>query len=169
MLNKELLILDRIYLKPEASQRELALSTGISLGQTNITIKKLTFDGFLRQDAVGKRKIKYSLTQRGLAERARLSNEAVLLTIQNYRKIKRAVIALLNKLCSDGYKEFILEGDRRGEMHEVIADVFDDNFREKATLYWGPQEPKEGQLVLNLDRRFLTEKHYINVLHEITI
>lgn len=166
MQGRELLILDKLLAHPDSSQREIAVACGISLGQTNLIIKQLCDDGLIRQDIVSKKKIKYSLTQRGLAERLRLSNEDILSAVKKYRKIKNMVTSLLNKLYEKGYREFILEGER-GEIHEVISEVFDGNFRGRASLMWGPAEAKENQVVLNLDRRF--SKNAVNVLHEITI
>ncbi len=168
MLKKRQLILDHLLLRPDSSQRDLALATGISLGQINLIIKLLCDEGFLRQDAVSKRKNRYVLTQRGLAERARFSNEAILSTIKGYKKIKEAVIRLLTNLQVKGYTEFILEGDR-GELQEVVCEVFNSNFAEKVTLTWGPAEPKDGRVLLNLDRRFVAAEHTVNVLHEINI
>lgn len=168
MLRKRQLILDYLILHPDSSQRDLAVSTGISLGQINLIIKLLCDDGLLRQDDVSKRKKRYILTQRGLAERARLSNESILSIIKNYRRIKLAVSNLLNGLQAKGFNEFVLEGDR-GELHEVITEIVGEAFENKISLTWGPAEPKEGRVVLNLDRRFIPDDNTVNVLHELRI
>ena len=168
MFNKERLILDYLCARPDASQRGLALATGISLGQINSVLRNLCEDGLLRQEAVSKKKKKYTLTRRGLAERARLSNENILSAIRNYKKIKDIVANLLSGLYSKGYREFVLEGER-GEIHDVISEVFDESMGDKASLVWGPADAKDGRVVLNLDRRFLETEHAVNVLHEIAI
>lgn len=168
MLSKELLILDQINTNADASQRDLAMSAGISLGQINQIIKRLCADGLLHQDEVGKHRLRYTLTQRGLAERARLSNENILSTIGNYRRIKSSVAGLLDRLYSRGYREFVLEGER-GEIHNVISEVFKDQFNDKASLVWGPVEPRDDVVILNLDRRFMGGRDVANVLHEIRI
>lgn len=166
MVGKELLVLDHIYSHPEASQRDIALSTGISLGQTNQIIRLLCQCGQLRQDVITKKKIKYTLTQRGLAERARLFNENVLTAIRKYKKIKDSVKNLLTNLYDKGCREFVLEGER-GEIHDVITEVFEKHFLDKANLIWGPSDGKPDQIVINLDRRILMDKNVVNVLHEI--
>lgn len=168
MFKKEQLILNYLFGHPNAAQRELSVATGISLGQINLLIKQLCDNGLLRQDTVSKKKLKYSLTQRGLAERARLSNESILTVIREYKKIKQAVNHLLDTLHKKGYKEFVLEGEH-GDMDEVISEVFDEHFVNRASLTWGPIEPKEGAVILNLERRFSAGEHTVNVLNEITI
>ena len=75
---------------------------------------------------------------------------------------------LLSGLYSKGYREFVLEGER-GEIHDVISEVFDESMGDKASLVWGPADAKDGRVVLNLDRRFLETEHAVNVLHEIAI
>lgn len=168
MLKKRQLILDHLLLRPDSSQRELAMAAGISLGQINLIIKNLCDESFLRQDTVSKRKKKYVLTQRGLAERARLSNESILSIIKDYKRIKNAVVRLLNNLQSKGFSEFVLEGEKGG-LHDIISDVLNNNFGEKISLTWGPAEPKDGRVILNLDRRFVAAENTVNVLHEINI
>jgi len=168
MLSKEFLILDHFSARPHASQRELAMSCGISLGRTNAIIKDLVVKGFLRCEEQNGRRVKYVLTQRGIAERARLSNENILSTIKNYRRIRDSVRGLLDRLYGKGYREFVLEGDK-GEIHDVIAEIFDRHFRDRATLMWGPAEGGKSRIILNMDRRFLAEPDTVNILHEIII
>lgn len=168
MLNSRQLILDHLLVRPDSSQRELAMAAGISLGQANLLIRDLCEEGFLRSDMVSKRKKKYVITQRGLAERARLSNERILSTINNYKRIKDALIRLINRLREKGYREFILEGDR-SDLHDVVSEVFAGHFSDKVSLVWGPAEPKDGAVVLNLDRRFMFGDNTVNVLHELNI
>ncbi len=168
MISKELLILDRLALNPDASQRELSVATGISLGHINSILKKLCNDGFIRQESLSKKRVKYPLTQRGIAERARLSNEKILLTLRDYKKIRGSVFGMLNTLLQRGVNEFVLEGER-GDIYEVITEVFENNFKEQAAMVWGPAEPKNGSVVLNLDRRFNSLSNVVNVLHELSL
>jgi len=155
-------------MRSEASQREIALVTGISLGQVNAIIKKLCENNLLRQEITSNKKYKYVLTQRGLAERARLSNEDILSTIRNYNKIQDSLKGLLNRLHVKGYKEFVLEGDKC-DLHDVIRDVFERLELENASLLWGPSEERNDQVVLNLGRRFITGAHTVNVLNELNV
>ena len=166
MADKNRAILDHLCLKPDSSQRDISNATGISLGQVNLLIKRLCDNGFLRQEEISSRKHKYVLTQRGQAEKARLSNENILLTIRNYRRIKDSVRDLLGRLHGKGYKEFVLEGER-GEMHDIVSEVFDDELNDKATLLWGPAEGTDGRVILNLGRGYLSGTHTVNVLNEI--
>lgn len=168
MFQKDRLILNNLYNRPEASQRELSLVTGISLGQVNAIIRNLCDNGLVKQENITKRKCRYTLTQGGMAERARLSNDNILTTIKNYNKIQDSVKSLLNRLHGKGYKEFVLDGERC-EMHDVVRDVFERLSLGSAVLLWGPAEDKEGQVVLNLGRRYVPGANTVNVLHEINI
>lgn len=168
MISKELLILDRLALNPDASQRELSVATGISLGHINSILKKLCNDGFIRQESLSKKRVKYPLTQRGIAERARLSNEKILLTLRDYKKIRSSIFGILNRLVQNGVSEFVLEGDR-GDIYEVITDVYDNHFRDRASMVWGPVDAKGESVILNLDRRFNSLSNVVNVLHELSL
>lgn len=168
-MNKESLILDHLYSKPQASQRELAVATGISLGQINLILQRLCSNGLLRSERVAKKKTNYTLTQVGLAERTRRINEHLIFTVKGYNKIKSSCRDLLDRLYNDGYRRFVLEGER-GEMHEVISNVFEEHFNGKASLSWGPAEGGEGQVILNLNRRFVNgQRNVVNVLEEIAL
>ncbi len=168
-MNKETIILECLYKTPEASQRELARAGGISLGQTNIIIKKFCDDGLIRREALSKRTTKYILTQRGIAERALRSNEQILLILRDYRRVKGAIVKLLHELYGKGFREFVLEGEPDG-LHEVINSVFNANFKGRASLTWGPSAGRNDQIVLNLDRRFSgASKNVVHVLHEIAL
>ena len=170
-MDRQFQILEHLSSRPDASQRDLSVATGISLGQINSIIKKLCDDGLLRCESILKKKIKYNLTQRGIAERARHSNEKILTILNNYRNVKRSVVGLLNGLYMKGYREFVLESENGGEdIYEVIKEAFEDHFKERAKLTWGPKNNKKDQVVLNLDRRYSgSAESVVNVLQEINI
>lgn len=168
MQAKELLILDYLLQRPNASQRALSKATGISLGHINQIIKNLVTKGLLRFENVTQRRSRYVLTQQGIAERARLSNENVLNAIRNYKKIKQSVSNIISKLYHEGYREFVLDGER-SELIDVIGEVFEIYYKDKAVLLWGPADEKEGQVILNLNRRYSTAKNAVNLLSEISV
>jgi DNA-binding MarR family transcriptional regulator len=168
MKAKELLILDYLLQRPNASQRAISKATGISLGHINLIIKNLTAKGFLRFENVTKRRSRYVLTQQGIAERARLSNENVLNVIRNYKKVKQSVSSVLNRLYHEGYREFVMDGEK-SELMDVISEVFESYYKDKAVLLWGPADEKEGQVILNLNRRYSTAKNSVNLLGEISL
>ena len=69
---KEYAIIREIHKNHIPDQRTLATRTGISLGMTNIIIKKLIKKGYIKAKQLNQKKIQYILTPKGFTEKARV-------------------------------------------------------------------------------------------------
>jgi DNA-binding Lrp family transcriptional regulator len=76
---------------PQISQRRIAESTGISLGQVNFLIKKLVKKGLIKIEGQTPKSIKYNLTPKGMVEKASL-------TLEYIRISYKAVISLTDTI-----------------------------------------------------------------------
>lgn len=76
-------ILNEIDAGNGASQRSLARSVGIALGLTNIVLKDLVRQGWVRVSN-GDRPVRYVITPEGLAERQRISTARLARTTRYY-------------------------------------------------------------------------------------
>lgn len=104
--DSELLVLDRVRqasLSGERlTQRVLAGAAGLSLGMTNILVRRLVERGWLSLRRQSAKSIQYLLTPEGLAEIARRN-------AGNLRQASRVIAAYGERL-----EEFILQAKRRG-------------------------------------------------------
>jgi len=78
-------ILEEIDASAEVSQRSLSATLGIALGLTNSLVKGLVHRGWVRVSRVKRQRVRYLLTPAGLAEKARLSQQAFHNAVDRYR------------------------------------------------------------------------------------
>lgn len=78
-------LLEAIAEAPDVSQRSLAKQIGIALGLTNLLVKRFVGKGWVRVTHVKPHRVRYLLTPAGLAEKARLSQQAFHNSVQRYR------------------------------------------------------------------------------------
>lgn len=77
---------------PEGTQRALARELGLSLGMTNILLKRLVRKGLLKAQKLDRKKrTRYRLTYKGTAEKARKSHSYALYAWNQARRITSSV------------------------------------------------------------------------------
>lgn len=93
-----------------ANQRRLSRLMDLSLGMTNMLIRRLISKGFIRIEQLNRRKVQYILTPQGFAEKMRKSVNYTLKTINSIGLIKSRVQAILLDLHKDGTRDFFIVG-----------------------------------------------------------
>ncbi len=111
MVEKDLEILTAISKNSSAlSQRELASSSGLSLGMTNAILKRLAQKGWLTIKKINNRNIRYAVTPAGMEEISRRSYRFFKRTLKNVAEYKEKIEALLLRIQSEGYESLVLIG-----------------------------------------------------------
>ena len=83
-IDKEIEILESIYHNPHrVSQRDLAQIAGLSLGMTNVILKRLAGKGLLTIKKVNNRNIRYAVSPKGIEAITRKSYRYFKPTIKN--------------------------------------------------------------------------------------
>jgi DNA-binding MarR family transcriptional regulator len=117
----ELAVLENLYgskadpLKTP-TQRSIARAAGLSLGMTNVLLKRFSEKGWVTVRRVNARNLQYALTPEGVQEIAR----------RTYRYLKRT--ARNASLYRDILEEFVLSSKREGVQTLVLAGVSDLDF-----------------------------------------
>ena len=94
-----------------ASQREIASSTGLSLGLVNAIVKNLAKRGMIKIRQVPRRRLLYYLTPQGFSEKTALLLR-VLRTVQNdYQHIRSQLHRQAREMKAAGVGEIALKGD----------------------------------------------------------
>jgi DNA-binding MarR family transcriptional regulator len=93
-----------------ANQRRLSRLMELSLGMTNMLIRRLIAKGFIRIEQLNKRKVQYILTPKGFAEKMHKSVKYTLKTINSIGLIKTRLQAILLELHKDGVRDFFIVG-----------------------------------------------------------
>ncbi|MBV9462955.1 MAG: winged helix-turn-helix transcriptional regulator [Verrucomicrobiae bacterium] len=106
-----LAILETVQHSSEATQRDIASTTGMSLGLVNAIIRDLANRGWIKIRQVPRRRLLYYLTPRGFAEKSALLVR-VLETVQDdYQQIRQRLHSQALELQHQGHRELTLVGD----------------------------------------------------------
>ena len=154
-----------------ANQRRLSRLMDLSLGMTNMLIRRLISKGFIRIEQLNKGKVQYLLTPQGFAEKMRKSIRYTLKTINSIGLIKNRVKEILSGLYKDGTRNFYVLGrhDLSLLVEMVIKDVHwkDCSF---TILDDVPTEKVNGILLIckeNVNQELLVVHNYLDLIHEI--
>lgn len=114
---RDLVILERIEVEPEATQASLADQLGVAVGTINWHIKRLISKGYVKVQRVERRKLRYIITPEGIALRARLTIDYIQSSFQLYRLVRQRMTESLAKVKTKGFQTICLEGE--GDVAEV--------------------------------------------------
>jgi DNA-binding MarR family transcriptional regulator len=118
-------LLEAIEARPDATQRSLASRMGIALGLTNLLVRGLVAKGWIKVTHVKPHRVRYLLTPTGVAEKARLSHQAFLNSVERYRTARIRLQQAFDQLSagwvdaeeSAGAKRIVFYGT--GELAEI--------------------------------------------------
>ena len=94
-----------------SNQRDLSHQLSLSLGMTNMLIRRLVAKGYIRIQQLNKRKVEYILTPKGFAEKMRKSIKYTKKTINSIGLIKNRLNDIFKNLHDQGKRDFLILGD----------------------------------------------------------
>src|SRR5271157_2861065 len=107
---KEFAVINEIFNNHLPDQRTIASRAGISLGLTNLIIKRLIGKGYVKAKQLNKKKIQYLLTPKGFSEKASKSYNFTLKTIEMLKSVRERIQGLLQQKYNEGFSEFTISG-----------------------------------------------------------
>ncbi|MBI9074374.1 MAG: winged helix-turn-helix transcriptional regulator [Desulfatibacillum sp.] len=114
---RTLKILEEIENGQAPSQRDLASTLNISLGLVNSFIKRLTQKGYFKVTTIPRNRVKYILTPKGAAEKARLTYEFIQYSFQFYKRVRENTGMYFKELENVGVGSIVFCG--AGELAEI--------------------------------------------------
>ena len=114
---RELDLLTEIAEGDGVTQRRLAKKLGIALGLTNLYIKRLAKKGYIRIVNIKRSRLKYLLTPRGIAEKARLTYQFMEYSLGYYVKLRETFRQCLLPVSRSENRQVLLYGS--GEIAET--------------------------------------------------
>lgn len=93
-----------------SNQRDLSRHLDISLGMTNILIRRLIAKGYIRIRQLNKRKVEYILTPKGFAEKMRKSVKYTVKTLNSINLIKEQIRKIIAPYYEKGERNFYVFG-----------------------------------------------------------
>jgi DNA-binding MarR family transcriptional regulator len=121
-VERDLEILTAIEEGLPLTQRALAERLGVALGLCNLYLKRLARKGYIKivefpRKPAARKRLRYLLTPRGMAEKTRLTYEHMAYSLNLYRRARRTLRQSLDGLADRGAKRIALCGV--GEAAEV--------------------------------------------------
>jgi len=135
---RELRVIEEVARDKNLTQRKMSHRLGLSLGTTNLILKKLTCKGYIKMRQLNRKKIQYILTPKGFTENARRSYRYFLRTLHSVKMMRRKIQDLILTEYQKGKTHFIIFGD--GELADIIEmslrnlNINDLEYRRASTL-----------------------------------
>ena len=132
-----------------SNQRDLSRQMNLSLGMTNMLIRRLITKGYIRIKQLNKKKVEYLLTPKGFAEKMQKSVRYTMKTIGSIGLIKKCLTAVLTEVYNSGFRKFYIVGE--SDLAGLIEIVLKENFKaEYETVYIQeiPSAMNDGGVVL---------------------
>lgn len=149
LAENEFLLIQEISRKPNQTQRDLSQSLGLSLGATNLLIKRLARKGLIKITQLDWKRTQYLLTFKGAFEKTRKSFAYTRYTLRIFSQIQDNIRAVLHREHHDGRRVFhFLAQD---ELLELLSDTVEELKLEGASFSFYrnfAEVPETADLVL---------------------
>jgi DNA-binding MarR family transcriptional regulator len=114
-LERDLRILSAIDEGAPLTQRALAERLDVALGLANLCLKRLARKGYIKvvrfnERPAARKRLRYLLTAKGLAEKSRLTYEHTVYSLNLYRRTRQTLREALGGLAERGLKRVALYG-----------------------------------------------------------
>lgn len=132
-MEKELLLLRKLYTNPELTQRDMAKATGISLGAINALIKELVKRDVIRVEKIRQKARLYHLTSQALKQKAESTYKYIVEAYVFLEDLRKKIDELLNNIERENVT-IVLFGNR-DKIFELIEAKLIENGRTFKLLY----------------------------------
>lgn len=166
----EFKIIDEIGKDLNTTQRKISHQIGLSLGMTNIIMKRLIAKGYVKVKGLDRRRVQYILTPRGFAEKVRKTHRYLLRSIDTLRKVKEKIQDTVLEYYERGEKNFTILG--KGEFVDIVEISLRD-MGKRDLRYSRARTPQEvnskNSIILLADRSIQKRNNrYLNILEVIS-
>ena len=115
---REFKIIEEISQDKNLTQRKISQGLGLSLGMTNIILKRLASKGYIKVKGLDGRKVQYILTPKGFTEKTKKSYRYLLKTIHSLKEMKKKIQRLILTEYKKGKTYFVILGE--GELADIV-------------------------------------------------
>lgn len=153
-----------------SNQRDLSRHMALSLGATNMLLRRLIAKGYIRIRQLNKKKVEYILTSAGFTEKMKKSIKYTLKTINSIGLIKGQLRKLLKKVYEGGERKFYIFGEH--DLASLVETVMRELSLQDCTFFRIqelPDQELDGTLLIcreDVPEKILAKKK-IDLLHEL--
>lgn len=164
---KEYQIITQIHEDTNVTQRKIAKSTGLSLGLVNLLLQRMIKKGLVKIEKLNARSMRYILTPKGIAEKARLTYQYLKNSYAQITSLMEVVAAVIARAWRQGYQDVILYGSADGVLQilKIALDQQEMNYR----FIRSGEEPPFGRFLfivwdLKDEEKLAQEHQVVNIL-----
>jgi len=152
------------------TQRKISHQIGLSLGMTNIIMKRLIAKGYVKVKGLNRRNVQYILTPRGFAEKVRKTHRYLLRTIDTLKTVKEKIQDTVLEYYEKGEKNFTILG--KGELADIVEISLRD-IGKRDLRYLRANRPEEinskNSIIILTDRNIQKRNNrHLNILETIS-
>ncbi|MBI3550104.1 MAG: winged helix-turn-helix transcriptional regulator [Elusimicrobia bacterium] len=147
---KEFSLIQEIAKSPTRSQRDLSHSIGLSLGTTNLLIKRLARKGLIKVKSLDLNRMQYLLTIKGAVEKSRKSYDYSLYTIRIFRQIRENIQVAFRREYERGEREIVIVA--QDEILELVRETVQElNLQDLRPVYVRSfaEVPEHSRVIFN--------------------
>ena len=151
-------IMEHIEQNSAITQRELAGKLNISVGMTNIFLKRIIRKGFFKIKTIPRNRLVYLFTPQGMIEKSRLTLEYLRYSLGLFANLKHHIREKLQQLEREGINKVVFDGVGEvseisylflQETHITLVAVIDDETG--GSFFQTPVVPVEGLDAVSYD------------------
>ncbi|OGR98259.1 MAG: hypothetical protein A2V88_08110 [Elusimicrobia bacterium RBG_16_66_12] len=123
LAESEFALMREIAREPIQTQRDLSKSAGLSLGMTNLLLKRLARKGLIKVGRLDWKRTQYLLTPKGALEKARKTYDYARYTVRLFRQIQENVATAVRREHEAGRREFwiVAQDEFEGVLRDALA------------------------------------------------
>ncbi len=118
-MDKELQMLSHISQNERVTQRQLAKTSGLSLGSINALLQSMVNKGYIQIQTVNARALRYVLTPLGKEAKEQKTYEEVVVSFQMISKVRSMTKHIIEEQIEKGYHRFYLYGEH-DEVYKLV-------------------------------------------------
>ncbi len=169
----ELALMREITREPIQTQRGLSQGAGLSLGMTNLLLKRLARKGLIKVRQLDWKRTQYLLTPKGALEKTHKTYHYARYTVRLFRQLQENVATALRREHASGRKDFwiVAQDEFEGVLRETLAGLNLTGARISFATRFS-EVPEQADLVLaatqevqpaRLNRRAVSLIDFLNV------
>ncbi len=124
------------------NQRKISRTTGLSLGMTNLLLKKLASRGYIKVVNLNGRTLRYILTPQGMQEKLRKSYDFVLRSVRQVYTIRERVLSVVQSVDVENC-EFLVLGEN--ELGVLVKEILTEERVLLTESEWAAGDSQAGR------------------------
>ena len=151
-----------------SNQRDLSRHLDLSLGMTNMLLRRMIIKGYIRIRQLNKRKVEYMLTSKGFAEKMRKSVKYTVKTINSIGVIRSRLNEVLSPFYEKGERNFVILGQSDlALLTEVVLKEMGVDSHQVSRVSHLPEETIDGVLLICQENQSGHNGKSVNLIQEL--